>query len=55
MCTSPSFFYHDLGGALRYTGRYEEAVSAYKKAIQIAPDGLGAHRGLAATYKYDGP
>ena len=36
------------------TGRFEEAVSAYKKAIQIAPDNFTAHLGLAATYSLMG-
>ena len=40
--------------ALRTTGRFEEAVSAYKKAIQIAPDNISAHLGLAATYSMMG-
>ena len=36
------------------TGRFEEAVSAYKKAIQLAPDNIIAHIGLAATYSMMG-
>ncbi len=36
------------------TGRFEEAVSALKKAIQIAPDNISAHMGLAATYSMMG-
>jgi tetratricopeptide (TPR) repeat protein len=32
------------------TGRREEAVSAFEKAIQIAPNNFLAHIGLAATY-----
>jgi adenylate cyclase len=39
-----------LGHALRNTGRFEEAVSAYKKSIQRSPDNIFAHYGLAATY-----
>ena len=35
-------------------GRFEEAVSAYKKAIQIAPDNITAHLGLAVTYSLMG-
>jgi len=46
----PSFLYNDLGAALRNTGRFEEAVSALKKAIQIAPDNIQAHINLTATY-----
>jgi adenylate cyclase len=39
-----------MGNALRITGRYEEAVSAYKKALQRSPDNLLAHVFLATTY-----
>ena len=39
---------------LRDAGRFEEAVSAYKKAIQLAPDNIGAHMALAATYSMMG-
>jgi adenylate cyclase len=39
-----------LGHAYRVTGQFEEAVSAYKKAIQRAPNNIFAHHGLAATY-----
>jgi tetratricopeptide (TPR) repeat protein len=41
---------HQLGNALMYTGRYEEAVSAYKKVIQRTPNYIYAHLMLAATY-----
>jgi adenylate cyclase len=40
----------NFGRALRTTGRFEEAVSAYKKAIKLAPHFIDAHVGLAATY-----
>lgn len=39
-----------FGNALSRTGRFEEAVSAYKKSIQRAPDNIFAHLGLAATH-----
>ncbi len=32
------------------TGRFEEAVSAYKQALLRSPDNIFAHLGLAATY-----
>jgi len=44
----------DFGHALRMTGRFEEAVSAFKKALQRAPDHLTAHVGLGATYSLMG-
>jgi adenylate cyclase len=46
----PSYLYREFGKVLRDTGRFEEAVSALKKAIQLAPDNIGAHIHLAATY-----
>ncbi len=42
--------YQFFGEALQNTGRFEEAVSAYKKCLQRAPDSIGPHIGLAATY-----
>jgi len=46
--------YRELGLALRMTGRFEEAVSAYKKGLQMAPDNLLAHIQLTATYSMMG-
>ena len=43
-----------LGHALRNAGRFEEAVSAYKKGIQRAPDYIMAHIGLGTTYSLMG-
>ncbi|MGZ6240603.1 MAG: tetratricopeptide repeat protein [Syntrophales bacterium] len=43
-------FFEISGSTFMDTGRFEEAVSAFKKAIQSAPDNLPAHLGLAATY-----
>ena len=42
--------YINFGHAFRITGRFEEAVSAYKKALQLSPDNIFAHISLAATY-----
>jgi adenylate cyclase len=50
---SPFYFQH-LGHALLFTRRFEEAVSAYKKALQRSPDYLYAHLMLAATYSLMG-
>jgi adenylate cyclase len=44
----------NFGHALRMTGRFEEAVSAFKKALQRAPNNLTAHIGLGATYSLMG-
>ncbi len=38
-----------FGIALRMTGRFEEAVSAYKNALQSAPDNISAHLGLVVA------
>ena len=43
-----------LGNALRNAGRFEEAISAYKKGIQRAPDYIVAHIGLGTTYSLMG-
>jgi len=50
----PTFYFLNFGHALRNTGRFEEAVSAYKKALQRAPDSIAPHTGLAATYSMMG-
>ena len=51
---SPTTTFLHYGHALRGAGRFEEAVSAYKKAIQRAPDNIFAHIGLTATYSMMG-
>jgi adenylate cyclase len=44
----------NLGHAYRATGRFEEAVSEYKKALQRTPNNFFAHLGLAASYSMMG-
>ena len=51
---APAMTFVFFGHALRMAGRFEEAVSAYKKALQRVPDYIGAHIGLAATYSMMG-
>jgi len=46
--------YFNFGFALKDTGRFEEAVSAFKKSIQIAPNNIWGHLGLASTYSLMG-
>jgi len=46
----PFGIYSDFGAALRNTGRFDDSVAAYKKAIQLAPDNSFLHVSLAATY-----
>jgi adenylate cyclase len=46
----PIWVNQNLGNALQMTERFEEAVSAYKKVIQRAPNYIWGHLMLAATY-----
>jgi len=39
-----------LGSCYRNVGRYEEAITAYKKALQKNPDDIFTHLNLAVTY-----
>jgi adenylate cyclase len=50
----PSTLYRDYGLALRNAGHFEEAVSALKKATQLAPDDFIVHILLAVTYSMMG-
>jgi len=50
----PSRYFMGYGHALRYTDRFGQAVSAYKKAIKREPNNLLAHLLLAATYSMMG-
>jgi adenylate cyclase len=50
----PAWYFFNLGSALNFTGRFEEAVSAHKKALQRSPDNLLAHVLLASTYSMMG-
>ena len=50
----PSFYFYLFGNALQVTGRLEEAVLEYKKALQRAPENFSARLGLAATYSMMG-
>jgi tetratricopeptide (TPR) repeat protein len=50
----PAYYFHYLGSAYRISGQYEEAITAYKKAIHKQPTLLFAHLGLAASYIHVG-
>ncbi len=50
----PAWYFFNLGNALLHTGRFEEAVLEYKKALQRAPNNIFARIGLAATYSMMG-
>jgi len=51
---SPGAAFGQLGLAYLMAGRYEEAISACKKAIHSEPDFLAAHNYLAASYSLAG-
>jgi adenylate cyclase len=50
----PTWYFFDLGNAHLMMGEFEEAVSAFKKALQRSPDNLLAHVLLVATYSMMG-
>ena len=50
----PGWYFLHLGQAYRMTERFEDSVSAYKKALKLSPDSISAHIGLAATYSMMG-
>ena len=50
----PAWYFFNLGTALLHTGRFEEAISEFKKALQRAPNNIFARIGLAATYSMMG-
>jgi adenylate cyclase len=50
----PPFYFGSLGHAYRIMGRFEEAVSAYKTALERAPNNIHVHLGLAAVYSLMG-
>jgi adenylate cyclase len=50
----PAWYFFNLGNALRDAARFEEAVSAHKKALQRSPDSLLTHVFLTATYSMMG-
>ena len=51
-CSTTPFLHY--GHALWGAGRFEEAVSAYKKSIQLSPNNIFAHYNLAAVYIWMG-
>ncbi|MFL6277858.1 MAG: protein kinase domain-containing protein [Blastocatellia bacterium] len=42
--------YQFLGGAYLGVGRYDEAIAAIKRALEIEPNNAGAHSGLGRAY-----
>jgi len=43
--------YHNLGTSLKDSGRYEEAIEAYKNALKINYDLVQSHNDIAACYQ----
>ena len=50
----PSFYLFHLGICYRMLKQYDDAITAFKKSIQIQPDNLLAHIGLIFTYYLSG-
>jgi adenylate cyclase len=50
----PSWYFQFLGSAYRFLGRYEEAISAIKRATYREPSNVFAHLSLAASYVLSG-
>jgi adenylate cyclase len=46
----PATQFRALGGAYSAVGRYDEALTAYKKALQLNPNDIFAHLGLAGLF-----
>ncbi len=51
---APAITFVQLGHSFTDSGRFEEAIPAYKKGIQRAPDYIFAHLGLVTTYSLMG-
>ncbi|MFX0203588.1 MAG: tetratricopeptide repeat protein, partial [Candidatus Hodarchaeota archaeon] len=50
----PSWYFIYLGAAYRFSGRYDEAISACEKAVYKEPSNVAAHISLAAAYAVAG-
>jgi adenylate cyclase len=51
---APNFIHYEFGGALWMAGRFEVAISANIKAIQLALDNISDHLHLTITYSMMG-
>ena len=45
-----NWYFSRLGTAYRLTGRYEEAIAAFQKALKLSPNSMVTHLGLTITY-----
>jgi len=50
----PAWYLRVLGDAYSWVGRYEEAIAAFKKSLQRAPNDLITHLHLTTTYAWAG-
>jgi tetratricopeptide (TPR) repeat protein len=46
-----SLIYSYYGGALVHQGKYDEAITALRKAIELRPDSVDAHSSLSEIYE----
>jgi adenylate cyclase len=51
---SPAYFMQNLGNAYREAGRFEEAITEYKKCIKRQPNNIMGHSLLSMTYAVAG-
>jgi adenylate cyclase len=51
---APAWYLRVLGQAYSWVGRYEEAIAAYKKSLQQAPNDIFTHLHLTTTYTWAG-
>jgi adenylate cyclase len=51
---APGLYYRNLGSAYFYAGRYEEAIAAYKKSLNRAPNDILTHLALTTAYSWAG-
>ena len=45
-----NWYFDRLGTAYRLTGRYDEAIAAYQKALKLSPNSMVTHLGLTIAY-----
>ncbi len=50
----PGWYFRALGQAYSWVGRYEEAIAAYKKSLQRAPNDILTHLHLTTAYSWAG-
>jgi len=50
----PATYFAYLGRAYSRTGKYEEAITAYRDGLKMAPDNFFCHLGLAVVYVFLG-